>query len=1426
MNIDHKTLRLAVSLICISLIPLIDVAAQDSPPSITGTVLIEKEDGTLVEPGLVLKVLFEGPNNNHFTRPTQTTGYFKVEVNDLGLWFLTAKKTNYTQRDPRPVRVQVENNKTVTTDPRNLVLNRNPPPTPSPTPNQGGAQLVLILYRTKPAIASTINSQSECKERNRHGRVVLKRSSSDSLPLTDIELVITVNNSKTGKLEDFDTVKTGSDGTYNFDLPKGEEFDEYILSIGDKRFQPYTLYLDRNECLPGEIILEPVTVESETPGTLIEVDEATRRSVFSPEVMQALPVPRVRNFDAFALLAPGVLPPPEPMTLVGPGVSPGLGLPGQFSINGLRSRENNFTIDGSDNNDEDIGARRQGFVNVTPQSIESLQEFQVVTAVGDARFGRNLGGQINAVTKSGSNHLHGSLYGYFTDNSLNARNFFDQVDGGVSTFALRRASDGTPVLLDGQPLTTSYTAGGEDQLTHTQVGFDVGGPIKPNTAFFFVSATRQIIRASNETHFAVPTVQERGIFGTGETGLLADDPDPPFTTRSLSPASIPGNALFSLYPFPNNPNGPYGANTYSVELPADGDGKQFSGKIDLKFGNSPIQPQRRLWSFLTDGDIFRVRYNFNQDKRVLPTVGEALFSTLRARVRTQNVSLSLNRLLTAKLSDTIRFSFGRTRLSFDEVRNSIQLPSSILPDTTLLLNAPLLLNVTAPNLNGTLNPTTYVSAASPQGTALLNSFGYSSVTQAEQITGPLGQVIIPGFSQLGVDVLNFPQSRANNTIQIGDTITYTRGNMTSIFGVDVRKFQINSTLDRGFRPQAVFNNLRSSAASSLLRLRAPDGSPLPTEMFSGTTLSAIGLPTGLFQTLAVNPNSNIGLRFTQVNFFAQGQWRFTGASQIGDKLYRPTIQFIFGVRYELNSVPDTVGRRLESALDPTELSAEATRVAATCNTQDSGNPQVGRCRDLVGGLGAAFPPDFRFFGSDRDDFNVRLGVVTDLRGDGKLITRAGFGTYSGQVLGVVIGQSRNAFPKFLPVNLSALPPVFNGRTYLFNLANPAVRQLNPSLSLIAPGTINTLSVSPVEFLTARPQTQPGLIFDPTIKGLDVELPQNELLPPYSIQYAFTTEWQFTKRYLLGVSYVGTRGVKLLRLATPDQGQNRIFGATDTLRAGQLNPATTFPFFTGTTQLPQTGVISDSFAIARTLFESSATSNFNSLQFEIRKRFSRVFYFGTAATYSHSIDDASDIYDTAGAFALPQNSLRRSERASSNYDVRWRWVTFFAKETPKDLPFRKGGSLGGWQFSGVITAQTGQPFTVNTTFDINRDGNQTDRLNTTNGLIQGPIEGDRRRVLSLAPGVDPSSLLASDGSDGSVGRNTFRAVGSINFDVSLTKFFIRKEPYKFYFRAEIFNLFNHAHFGIPVRILESPAFGSSVRTIIPARTIRLVVKFSF
>jgi hypothetical protein len=97
---------------------------------------------------------------------------------------------------------------------------------------------------------------------------------------------------------------------------------------------------------------------------------------------------------------------------------------------------------------------------------------------------------------------------------------------------------------------------------------------------------------------------------------------------------------------------------------------------------------------------------------------------------------------------------------------------------------------------------------------------------------------------------------------------------------------------------------------------------------------------------------------------------------------------------------------------------------------------------------------------------------------------------------------------------------------------------------------------------------------------------------------------------------------------------------------------------------------------------------------------------------------------------------------------------------------------------------------------------------------------------------PASLLdqfrqqAVPGRDGAVGRNTFRAPGVANTDLAINKFFRFTERQQVELRAEIFNLFNRPHFGIPAHVLFSPGLGRSVNTTVPARTAQFAVRYKF
>jgi hypothetical protein len=1122
---------------------------------------------------------------------------------------------------------------------------------------------------------------------------------------------------------------------------------------------------------------------------MVNTINASRGESLSRRQLLALPIARGRAFDILAFLAPGVAPPPQAIgNIIGPGVGAGVGTSGQFSVNGLRSRANNFTVDGSDNNDEDIGVRRQGFTALLPQSIESLQEYQIITLLPEPQFGRNLGAQVNAISRPGEAAFHGTLYGFMTDRRLKARDPFDlTLTGARDKFPLTRVSDGAAVLLNGNPIELANPVGAENPYTRGQYGFVVGGPVGNKRTLFFGSFEHQDVNASSESNFAVPTVAERGLFNSGDTGLRVTVPNlqgQP-VTQEIYPTSVTGDAIFSLFPLPNNPRGPYGLNTYTEILPARADGTIFSVKLDQEF------------KAFGRSHTLTGRYNFTDDNTTLPVTGEALFSSMQALVRAQNLSLYLNSATAARLANQMRFSYGRTRLRFEEVQRRLgfndvqslrlnkvqQLPllkSRLLPNEPFLLNALILVNGTCPTEScGTTTPQKpRYSTAQPITT--------------EEILGPLGQVIISGYSPVGVDVFNFPQRRVNNTFQYADTLIYNLRRHRLNTGVDLRRTQLNSRLERNFRPLAVFNGAPDLAPQFGFKAASQTGFHL------GRDFAAAGAPTGFFQTLALAPDPTIGLRFWQNNFFFADQMRLT-----------PDLTLTLGVRYELDTVPREVNRRIESTFTSAQVQ-KLQQVERGLNNGVSGYEQF-----LAGRTG--------IFRRDGNNLAPHLAFAWDPFGRGKTSVRGGYGLYFDQIPGAVISQSRSVFPNFLSVNLAGLLTTVEGGVSYFAL-NPACLG-TATLSCAGLTNLNTYNARlgsdlvdfllrlneftiPIQAKDQNPtkQTFPG--------GLGFVLPAAELKTPFSQHWALTVEREVKKDFLASFAYVGTKGTHLLRFATPNLGLNAIPVITEIAPRGFEPAASVFDVAPGP-GFKRPSPLLGSF----TSIESDANSTYHSLQLQLNKRFSHSLQFTTAYTWSHVIDEVSDLFDLAGARALPQNSFKRgAERGDANFDVRQRFVYSFIWELP--LP-KRGRWLSGWQLAGIGTIQTGQPYTILSGFDVNLDGNLTDRLNRTTDLAE--VNQSSRRFSFRS---DPFLSVASPGQDGAVGRNTFRAPGIETIDLAINKHFSFGERHKVELRSEIFNLLNRAHFGIPVHQLGFPGLGNSVETQLPMRTVQFALRYSF
>ena len=295
-------------------------------------------------------------------------------------------------------------------------------------------------------------------------------------------------------------------------LPPGK----YRLDVARPGYREYaqevTLALDQDLRIDVPLLsgTRTDTVEVTAAPNMVKTDSAAMGTLIENRNVTGLPLDG-RNFYQLALLVPGVVPAAQ-------GSAGAVLGDIALNVNGGREDSNNFLLDGIYNGDPKLNT-----FGVTPP-VDAIQEFEVLTSVYDATFGRNSGGQVNVILKSGSNALHGSAYEFFRNAALDGRNFFAPSDAA------------------------------RPQYQRNQFGASAGGPVRINHTFFFADYEGSRVRQGITQVSDVPTAAERAGNFAG-TGLTAINPftQQPFPGNQI-PAAIQdpsGAAIAALYPLPN-----------------------------------------------------------------------------------------------------------------------------------------------------------------------------------------------------------------------------------------------------------------------------------------------------------------------------------------------------------------------------------------------------------------------------------------------------------------------------------------------------------------------------------------------------------------------------------------------------------------------------------------------------------------------------------------------------------------------------------------------------------------------------------------------------------------------------------------------------------------------------------------------------------
>ncbi len=333
-------------------------------------------------------------------------------------------------------------------------------------------------------------------------------------------------------------------------------------------------------------------------------------------------------------------------------------------------------------------------------------------------------------------------------------------------------------------------------------------------------------------------------------------------------------------------------------------------------------------------------------------------------------------------------------------------------------------------------------------------------------------------------------------------------------------------------------------------------------------------------------------------------------------------------------------------------------------------------------------------------------------------------------------------------------------------------------------------------------TQLLFIHDPFPRNYPIPIPpsafafQRDLRTPYVQQWNLGVQRRLGRARVVEVSYVGTKGTHL-------------FSARD------INQPRPTPRDPNPRPLIQFADIMQ--------LESRGNSVFHSLQMRFQQRFHRGLSMLAAYTLGKSIDDASSFFPSAGDPNFPQDSdFVSNERGRSNFDVRQRFSTGYSY----DLPLGKGKLLAGWQTHGILSFQTGRPFTV--ALLPENDNSNTGRSNLGFGANDRPHLLRDARLGQRTPErwFDKTAFgLPSRGSFGNAGRNILDGPGLAAVNVSVLKNTAITEALTLQLRAEGFNLFNRPNFNLPDIFVGSPSFGRLQSADNPRR-IQFGLRFLF
>ncbi len=1206
--------------------------------------------------------------------------------------------------------------------------------------------------------------------------------------------------------------ESGANGEYIFlEVPVGP----YRIEVSQQGFKKYFrkgLVVNLNEVVSLDIPLqiggtsEVVEVTGAPP--LVDTTSTQLGAVVNERAVSQLPL---AQRDAYQLLQlqPGV------QSQVGLDTVYGSDRAGVVSVNGGRGRDNNFTVNGGDGNDQFAG------LPAIQPSPDAIAEFRVLTNTFDAEYGRNSGAGVNVVTKSGTNNFHGSTYEFFRNDALNAKGFLDSSK-------------------------LSYL--------QNQFGATLGGPVRKDKTFFFVTYEGDRIRrgTSGDT-VNVPTLAERnGDFSEGGNGqfqgsLTSDAVATTLNNRcglgiplpSTQGGSVAWSSVFPNQRIPTNCFDPTAADLFAQYVPAPNVGDSFfqgvplgherSNQFTIKIDHELTKNQRLTgYYYLTDHFLEKPFARFQSGGANLPGFGDLTDE------RVQQINISHTWTIGATAVNEARFTL------FREGQGTFLHPqhTALVQDSCKTVPAGnCFADPTNPDLG--IHPGL---GATREGVPFINISGGFNI--GNNFEGELPQI---GNTFQWSD--NFSKTIGKHDLKFGGDVRYQKFDQSLFFDVSGQYFYFGGgPNDPGLQVTDPSSGTSSQNLFPNYFLGLPDEYGQGSAQQERVRTKALYLYAQDSFKLRPNVTLNYGLR-----------WELTTPqADAGQKVqtFRPG-QATTIYPCQLSAATQATLGYPDGNCNPGG-SAQAIFPLGLVVPGDQGVPKGlsnTYYKSFAPRIGVAWSPDAK------DGFLGKL-----FGGAGKTSIRAGFGIFYNPVEQLVLEQ------------FSAEPP-FGGSTFMFNTQfNTPFLGQDGSTTFPNPfnGILNPPRGQPVDWSVFRPillfgqaaknpRTQYAEQYNLTIQrevakdlvltmayvgrqghrllasqDLNPGNPQTCLdlqtisaLPPNNDPTLGCGPFLADSAYTLVVPAGQTFHLPYASPKTPGGPNipcpiaNAPAACTITGASGgtPITIVGTRPYSSPFCDpLSGNGCPSDGVPVISDIFTQNTISNsaYNGFQASLEKRFSHGLQFEAAYTYGKSIDNAS----TFESLVDPVNPKRN--RALSLFDARNRLVLSYYWElpVPKYEGF-KGKALDGWAMSGITTFQSGFPIRITEQDDIELQSS-FDFETPGQPNVAAPFHKlDPRGPGNL--GFNPDAFTENTVPPGTIGnapRTICCGPGINNWEIAFLKVTPLNERLKMEFRGELFNAFNHPQFFQPDgNFTDGSDFGRVKRARDP-RLVQFALKLSF